>query len=380
MIKQLQINNFRNYENVKVIIPFDKNVVVLYGANGHGKTNILEAISLLSGSNGLRRAKYEEIINRNTRKNYWSITVKTENSVFTSGYIKNENSGRRIYKIENESVKNFSEFLKERSILWMTYENDRLFLESPANRRAFVDMFCIATSRFHADNLRNYEKLAKERLKILKQFTGNRNHDTSKWLDIIENKIADFGIKIANDRMKMVEELEHRQPQNREFPKFQNKMVGPIEQFSFSQNSTLNQEDYKIELTNRREKDSLIGATTFGPNRSDWKVLHTEKQMAAEFCSAGEQKMLLSSIFFSFVIKSIQNDSRKLILLLDDAITHLDANHRALFFKYIKELVTKNTTRVSVWSSGTDKNIFEELSDIALFLNVHNGEINLCHE
>jgi DNA replication and repair protein RecF len=103
--------------------------------------------------------------------------------------------------------------------------------------------------------------------------------------------------------------------------------------------------------------------------------VHAEKQMAAEFCSAGEQKMLLSSVFFSFVIKSLQNDSRKLILLLDDVVTHLDANHRTLLFRYIKELVTQNMTRVSVWLSGTDRAIFEELNDMALFFNVRNGDV-----
>lgn len=356
-------------------MPSGEKVVVLYGANGHGKTNILEAISLFSGSSGLRKARYEDMINRNTRETYWSVTIKSGDLSLTSGYIKGENFGRRIYKIDGEPTKNSKEFAMEGSILWMTYENDRLFLESPANRRTFIDMLCAATSNSHVDNVRNYEKLTKERSKILKQFSGNRHRDTGKWLDIVENKIADVGIQIANSRMKIVNELECTELLTREFPRFQNKMVGPIEQFIISQNMVLDRENYKAELTNRREKDSLVGATTFGPNRSDWKVVHTEKQMAAEFCSAGEQKMLLSSVFFSFVRKNMQSNSGNLILLLDDVITHLDANHRALFFKYIKELVTENMTRVSVWLSGTDRATFEELEDIALFFNVHDGNV-----
>ena len=376
MIKRLQINNFRNYQDTRLSLSFEDRIVVLYGKNGSGKTNILEAISLLFESNGLRKSKYEDMVNRSTDKKYWNIILETEDTVFSSGYISNGTSGKRIYKVNDKIVKNLDEFKKENYILWMTYETDRLFMQSPSDRRAFIDMFCNVRSKDHDQNIKNYEKLTRERLKILKKYCENGvTSDISKWLDIIEEKIVDLGIKIAMERMYMTSELEKHQLSNDEFPKFKNKMNGKLENEILSQNPKDQTELYKIELKNRRQKDGFSGSTTLGSNRSDWVVFHQEKQINAEHCSAGEQKMLLSGIFLAFVVQNLKQDNRNLTLLLDDVIAHLDLPHKTLLFKYIKNFVKDKSRNIAVWLSGTQKNLFDELCEDAVFFNVVNGNI-----
>ncbi|MDR3031274.1 MAG: AAA family ATPase, partial [Holosporales bacterium] len=188
MIKKLRINNFRNYICEDIIIPDDKyyNIVVLFGDNGAGKTNILEAVSLFSQTKGLRSAKYEEMINRSSNNNFWNITLQTEDAVFSSGYVKNERSGKRIFKVSDKAVRDLGEFSKRNYILWLTYETDRLFLQSPPNRREFIDMLCAVKMKNYMNYVYTYEKLARERLKILKTyFDSGINKDISKWLDII---------------------------------------------------------------------------------------------------------------------------------------------------------------------------------------------------
>ena len=142
-------------------------------------------------------------------------------------------------------------------------------------------------------------------------------------------------------------------------------MVGKLEMQILTQSNC--EELYKCELINRRQKDKLSGLTTLGANRSDWQVLQIEKGIEADKCSAGEQKMLLLCVFFSFILHNLKNDTRDLIILLDDVITHLDDNHRNLLFRYIREFVTRHNN-VSVWLSGTNKELFNELKDIAMFV------------
>ena len=371
MINRLQVNNFRNYSGLRLEVPCDKRVVVLYGKNGEGKTNVLEAISLLFESNGLRNAKYEDMINRNSVMNHWNITAETTTGTFSSGYVQTGNSGKRVYKVNEKNVRNLGEFRKDNYVLWMTYETDRLFMQSPSDRRDFIDMFCNVRSPEHAQNVKDYEKLTRERLKILKKYCENGiSQDISKWLDVIEKKIVDLGIKIANERKLIASELEKYQIRNGEFPCFKTKMAGRLEdEILQSENA---EELYQNELINRRQKDGFSGSTTLGPNRSDWIIVHEEKQMPAGHCSAGEQKMLLTGIFFAFIIHNMESDRRQLIILLDDVIAHLDPLHQNLLFKYVKSF-TKESQNVSVWLSGTDRNLFKELEDSAVFFKVANG-------
>lgn len=386
MIRILHINNFRNCLNVRLEISDSNNIVVLYGKNGSGKTNILEAISLLFETSGLRRAKYEDMISRcpqessdersgnpqDGTKNFWNIIAETTFGTFSSGYISGESAGRRIYKVNDKNVRNLGEFRKGNYILWMTYETDRLFMQSPAERRDFIDMFCNVRFGDHAVAVKDYEKLTRERLKILKRYyESGITPDVAKWLDIIEAKIAELGLKVTTARMAMVTELEEYQIHNAEFPEFRNNMVGKLEDEVMRQCAPL--DVYKSELLNRRQKDAIVGATTLGANRSDWQVFSVQKQINVEHCSAGEQKMMLIGIFLAFILRNMKMDNRDLTVLLDDVIAHLDSKHREILFSYIKRFASNGNQKISIWLSGTSKDLFNTLSSTASFFEISNG-------
>ena len=246
MIRQIYINNFRNHANLRITIPDSRRTVVLHGKNGAGKTNVLEAISLFFTSNGLRKAKYEDLICKYTTQNYWNIRIETDTSTFFSGYIRDSNLGRRVYKINEKSIRNLEEFQKENYILWMTYETDRLFMQAPSYRRDFIDMFCSVISQVHIQNIKDYEKLTKERLKILKRYCERGiTTDISKWLDILEAKIVVLGRQIANERSRMASTLEQCQIRSGEFPLFKSQMIGKIETEILKSDNCI--EAYKLE-------------------------------------------------------------------------------------------------------------------------------------
>jgi DNA replication and repair protein RecF len=350
-----------------------KKVLVLYGDNGAGKTNILEAISLMSESNGLRRAKYDDMITTGTGEQSWNVAITVDGSEFSTCYAKSEGVGRRVHYVNGKAIRSLAEFAKENYVLWLTYETDRLFVQSPTGRRAFVDMMCAANNRAHTAHLRSYEKLARERLDILRKYRDcESNKNIATWLSAIENKLADFGLKVASERVRLASKLEETQLKNGEFPEFKNEMTGPLGSCiaDLAAESLLG--NYRDELKNRRQRDAITCMTSFGPNRSDWQVTHVQKRTAAALCSAGEQKMLLSGVFLAYVVNGLATDTRNLILLLDDVIAHLDVAHRRLLFDYLKMLTAKTPDKINVWLSGTDRALFADLEAEAEFWNVYS--------
>jgi DNA replication and repair protein RecF len=399
MSDSILVNNFRNYEKVFVDIN-DGSIFVLYGSNGSGKTNFLEAISLFSSTKGLRQAKGEDCLRHGT-STFWNISFELDKEIFSSGYKIVEGKGKRIFSISGKNVRNTSEFHKDYYVLWLTYETDRLFLQASAFRRDFIDMFAISEYVRHADLLTTFSRLAKQRLVILKKTikSGTVLSSTEqKWLDVIEKQMVEKGLDIAKNRISITKKIEDGQySDNRShsdtlkedvselwkspdvFIPFSNKMIGSLEDIITNAKDDLEMiNNYKKILAETRQKDGFSGMTTVGPNRSDWSVHHIKNDINASRCSAGEQKILLCAIFFSFIRKKIENDKRTLILLLDDISAHLDFSHNVLLFKqvrFLREYFDKNGMRIKIWISGTERSSFFELEGKAMFFQVVDNTI-----
>jgi DNA replication and repair protein RecF len=262
-------------------------------------------------------------------------------------------------------------------ILWLTYESDRLFMQSPSSRRDFLDMLCCVKNKEHAANVRNYEKLTRERLKILKSCgeSYGRKKDIDSWLSVVENKISEVGLRVVDDRVRIARELGESQLESAEFPRFKNQMTGPVEDCVMQSSQGQLVSEYASVLRERRQKDFLSCSTTVGPNRSDWVVVRESDGMPACLCSAGEQKMLLIGAFFAFVMMSLKNDCRNLMLLLDDVVSHLDHRHRILIFEYVKTITNCYPRKSSIWLSGPERNLFDGLEGVAEFFKIHNHNI-----
>ncbi len=373
MISSLSLIRFRNYLNETINIK--NNIVVLYGDNGEGKTNILEAISILADGKGLRRADTDSLINKDTSEQLWSIDAIINSTAISVGFVKGDKSGKKIYKVNGKTVKNLNEFREKNHILWMTSENDRLFVQSPANRRNFIDMFCNSVDAEHTTYLRAYEKLIRDRMVVLKNDYNENSEDTSKWLDILEKQICEVGLKVAKNRIEMTENLEQCQLASNDFPSFTNKMIGTLENEILNIANETNVLDmYQKALKERRLKDSVTGTTTIGINRSDWSVHHIVNDINANQCSAGEQKMLLIGIFLSFIINKIKDDNW--IILLDDIVAHLDEKYSLILLRYIKKLVHDNRDKIDVWLSGTSVSDFSALDGFAQFFEIDNGKVS----
>ena len=341
---------------------------MLYGENGAGKTNLLEAISLLSPGRGLRRSKLDAVTRRDGEVTApaWGVTAKLnmpdDQLKLAIGQIP-EAPGRRVVRIDGKSVSGtaLSDYV---TMFWLTPEQDRLFKGPASDRRKFLDRFTLMHAPRHGSQVLAYEKLRAERNRLLSEGIT----DTS-WYEALEADMAMHGSLIAAARSQtlnaLIDEIEAR-PEGA-FPKAIVTLEGEAEEQAQSGlEPSAVEANLRDQWSATRQIDIRAGRTLQGVHRSDLKVTHAAKNMPAHDCSTGEQKALLIGLMLAQA--RAQADKRP-FLLLDEVAAHLDENRRAAL---IEELIDLDT---QVFMTGTDENLFEAFKGRADVFEVCDGGI-----
>lgn len=358
-LSSLHLRHFRSFE--KLHLKGLQGINTLIAQNGFGKTNILEAISLFTPGKGLRGADTQTLQNHHHPHPFQvgcDFFEDRESIHFGTTYTHTETGrAKRIFKKEGVPLKSQNEIHQLFSVNWITPSMDRMVSEEGAIQRAFIDRLTFAFFPDHALHRTAYDKLIRERNIILKEH-GPITH--ALWLDKIEEQIAQKALNIIAERKKLLQKLEQSQGVTPFFPNFSAMMKGDVEDV-LEKNAPL--DEYIKTLHAKRAEDSRRGASSFGPHRSKLHLLHIKKNMSGEFCSTGEQKMLLLAMILAFV----KNDfERGVILLLDDVVDHLDLRHRQSLFEEIVETQQKN--KLQIWLTGANEIPFETIKDHGLCL------------
>lgn len=330
-LQNLKLHNFRNfkYQNFS----FSNNFIFVIGQNGLGKTNLLEAISLSFPGRGLRGAANNEMsrISAEGTKN-WQVNYQLTSNMGLIDIKASLQNSKKLIEIDDNKTST-AELAKINSIIWLTPQMNQLFIGGATERRRFFDRYVYNFDAAHAERINKYETLIKERINLL------LNHSDTRWLNIVEQNIAEISASIAfarnhtisyiNQAMQYIDDL---------FPKAIISFIGEIEEMA-THSSSIELELYvKQKLVENRELDRLSKKTNFGVHKTDIKVVHAAKNTAAKFCSTGEQKILLISIIISEILAKIKWQNIKPILLLDEIAVHLDDYHQALLFKLLNLL------------------------------------------
>ncbi len=364
-VTRLSLTNFRSYASVEIATGAAP--VVLAGANGAGKTNLLDAISLLSPGRGLRGAKLSEHTRRGPSamsEALWAVAATVsragESYEIGTGLVSSQGSERRQVRMNGAAAQSSADLGDVVQMLWLTPAMDRLFIESASGRRKFLDRLVLGFDAGHARNATRYETAMRERARLLK--FGPRD---PAWLDGLEATMTEAGIAMALARNETVARL-NRALEER---------VGAFPAAQLSLESDIDSGMLRESLARARVRDAEAGRTTVGPHLSDLAVRHTQKRTDARECSTGEQKALLISIVLA--------DARELsrvrgglspILLLDEIAAHLDAARRAALFDEILELGAQ------AWMTGTDMTMFAPLSGKAQLFEVAESQTRLISE
>lgn len=368
-IRTLTLTNFRNYASLS--LEFSAGLVAFSGDNGAGKTNLLEAISLLAPGRGLRRAGYAEMA-REGQSGGFAIHAVLDGpggecaiGTGTAGLDTTAETGRRV-RI-NAATKPAEALLEWLRVMWITPSMDALFTGPAGDRRRFLDRLVLATEPGHGQRALTYEKAMRNRNRLLADGSTDR-----AWFEAIETQMAESGTAIAAARVETIRLLTAMiaaQPGD-PFPQADLALAGMLEARIGSVAAVEVEEDFRQALASGRERDRAAGRTLDGPHRSDLLVRHRPKDMPAELCSTGEQKALLIGIILSHARLCGEVFGTVPILLLDEIAAHLDAGRRAALFGILEELGCQ------AFMTGTDASLFASIRGLAQFLTVDHGSVS----
>ncbi|TGP20506.1 MULTISPECIES: DNA replication/repair protein RecF [unclassified Mesorhizobium] len=367
-ISKLTLTNFRNYAGLS--LELGPGALVLSGDNGAGKTNLLEAISLLTPGRGLRRAPYADVA-REGGDGGFALHARIEGPEgqveIGTGISGGDGEGGRRVRINGAPAKSAEDMLEWLRVVWLTPAMDGLFQGPAADRRRFVDRLVLAIDPSHGQRALDYEKAMRGRNRLLTE--GSRD---SGWFDAIETQMAETGVAIAAARAELVRLLAamiDKLPGSGPFPQADISLSGELEGEIAVAPAVDVEERFRAALANGRERDRAAGRTLDGPHRSDLVVRHRPKSMPAELCSTGEQKALLVGIVLSHARLTGEMSGLTPILLLDEIAAHLDSGRRAALFSILEEL------NCQAFMTGTDAALFSSLAGRAQFLTVDHGSV-----
>lgn len=372
-LTRLVLTDFRSYERAEVVT--DARPVVLVGLNGAGKTNVLEAISLLSPGRGLRSAKLSDVTRTSgepAQNRTWAVaaTVADEigETLIGTGLVPaSEGSSEKRTSRLNGVAARSSEVLGEVfRVLWLTPAMDRLFVEGASGRRRFLDRIVFIFDPAHARRVNAYEKAMRERMRLLRDGRGNPS-----WLGGLESQMAEHGIAIAAARREGVARLTQSMSEaTSAFPSAELALDGEIESSLANKSAVEAEDNFARALAASRGRDAEAGRTLHGPHASDLVAVHTVKRRRAEECSTGEQKALLVSIVLAAArMERRVSGGHTPVLLLDEIAAHLDAVRRAALFDEIAALGAQ------AWMTGTDMSLFAGLGERAQHFTVSAGRL-----
>ncbi len=368
-ISRLTLTNFRNYASLS--LELKPGPVVLSGDNGAGKTNLLEAISLLAPGRGLRRAPYADVA-REGGDGGFALHARLDGPEgevdIGTGIVAAEGTegGRRV-RINGAPARNADELLQWLRVMWLTPSMDALFTGPAGDRRRFLDRLVLATDAVHGQRALAYEKAMRGRTRLLAE-----NSRDGAWFEAIETQLAETGVAIAAARAELVRLLAakiEQLPGDGPFPQADIALSGELEAQVGTMPAVDVEEGFRRALAAGRERDRAAGRTLEGPHRSDLIVRHRPKSMPAELCSTGEQKALLVGIVLSHARLTGEISGMTPILLLDEIAAHLDAGRRAALFSILEDM------QCQAFMTGTDAALFSSLEGRAQFLTVDHGTV-----
>ena len=376
-IRRLTLSNFRSYHAAQIELG-QAGPVVLTGANGAGKTNLIEAISLLAPGRGLRRATMEELA-FSEGDGAWAVSAEIEGmlGLATLGTGIDPPAGEdsapsRICRIDREAVSSAAAFADHLRVVWLVPAMDPLFNGPASERRRFLDRLVLAVDAQHSSRVAALERSLRSRNRLLEDAVSD-----SHWLDAVEHETAEVAVAVAAARAETVGRLAGAlaggRDQAPEFPLAEIALDGWMEKL-LPYHSAIEIEDrYRALLKDNRARDAAAGRTLDGPHLSDLSVSHAGKGIPASEASTGEQKALLIRLVLAHagLIKDMTGFAP--LLLLDEIIAHLDPTRRAALYDALANLGAQ------VWMTGADPAAFGDIVGRAQVFEVRPGAVEPRH-
>ena len=369
-VDRLVLADFRTYPALDLCL--DAGIIVLTGENGAGKTNLIEAISLLSPGRGLRRAELGECARIGGSGTFAvSVEVATRDGLIQLGTgteMQADATPVRRYRVNREPVASARRFADYVRVVWLTPAMDGLFAGPASERRRFLDRLVLALDAEHGSRVNALERALRNRNRLLEENGAN-----GRWLDAAEREVAELGVAVAAARQQAIAHLVGVIAATKDlaspFPFAELTVKGEIEHLIVSKPALEVEEIYRRLLRENRNRDAAAGRTLIGPHASDLLVRHGVKQAEAARSSTGEQKALLVELVLAHARLVADLSGIAPFILLDEIAAHLDATRRAALYERLTGLDAQ------VFLTGADRAAFAGLEGRATMLKVVPGNV-----
>jgi DNA replication and repair protein RecF len=376
-LSRLKLDHFRNYRRADLAIHAGQ--LVILGDNGAGKTNLLEAVSLLAPGRGMRRARTEHLAYRangidmaadgsdvaDAGRMDWAVAAVLENEdsrvQIGTGVPQSAKQGNRIMRLEGVTVSQ-AELGCRLAVSWLTPQMDGIFLDSPAARRRFLDRLVIAFDPAHIGRMSRYEKALRQRAHLLAEQRGD-----DAWFTALESVLAETAVAVTAARQSLIKALNEEAARGWfGFPGVELLLGGDTETW-LSEMPALAVED-QLMLAARTAR--LNGELSMpGPHGSVFQAIHLASQTPANLASTGQQKAMLIAVILAHARLQDRRLGRVPVMLFDDVAAHLDARRCSALFDAVQCLGGQ------CWYSGTDDVQFNELGKTAQFVKILPAQV-----
>jgi DNA replication and repair protein RecF len=370
-VRSLKLTDFRNYARAE--LELDARPVVLVGENGAGKTNLLEAVSLLGPGHGLRGRHYDELCRKDGAGGF-AVAARVvsrgdEVEIGTGLVAAHEEAAGRTVRIagKERSAGALAEYV---NLVWLIPAMDGLFTGPASERRRFLDRLVLAVDPKMRSPLGRYDRAMRQRNRLFQMREGSR-----ALFEGLEEQMAETGVAIAAARLEATARLAgliERMLAERgdgPFPWAAVALEGRLEAALGTRSATEVEDEFRRRLEEGRERDRAAARALEGPHVSDLLVFHGPNEAPAAQCSSGEQKALLVGLILAKVELIRAREGKAPIVLLDEVAAHLDAARREALFGQILAL------KCQAWMTGTDRDLFAPLAQEAQIFRVNRGMI-----
>ena len=324
-IKEIELENFRNYDNQKISL--NKDINIIYGNNAQGKTNIIESVFLCALGKSFRSKKDKELIKFD--KNESIINVKYQRSD-REGEIKAVLNDKKTFFINGVKQQKISDIIGKINVVIFTPDDIDIVKEGPARRRKFLDILISSLKPKYIYLLNNYNNLLEQRNNYLRQIKLEGKSKTL--LDILDEQLTEYSYNIYMYRKEYIEKIENR------IDVFHNLITkSGKENIKIKYISNFkDKESFLKKIKQNQDIDIQKGYTTAGVHRDDFEIYINDK-LVYVYGSQGQQRTSILSLKLSEldIVKEEINDTP--ILLLDDFMSELDSIRRNSFLENIKD-------------------------------------------
>jgi DNA replication and repair protein RecF len=351
---------------------------VLTGENGAGKTNVLEALSLLSAGRGLRRADLADCARIGGRGGFAvSVEIEAQGCRVQLGVgldppDDDDDKQARRFRIDRAPAPSVRALADHLRLVWQTPAMDQLFLGPAGERRRFLDRLVVVVDPDHGARVNALDRALRNRNRLLEEGATDR-----RWIDAAEHEVAELAVAVAAARHDTVARLAALiladKADDKLFPWAELALVGEVEALVAQMPALAAEDRYRAMLAGNRGRDAAAGRTLIGPHTSDLVVRHGPKQLEARQCSTGEQKALLTGLVLAHAHLVAAASGIAPIVLLDEIAAHFDPTRRAALFGELAAIGGQ------VWMTGADDAAFTELTHRAQILRVTPGRITAAN-